>query len=84
MMTGREFVTAVGATGAAIFSRKDRYAAMMKGENGMQTQNTERIFWPNGARLAVSISMMFEGGGQPISGAGGPIPEPKCLWRQPA
>jgi peptidoglycan/xylan/chitin deacetylase (PgdA/CDA1 family) len=33
-------------------------------------------FWPNGARLAVSVSMMFEGGGQPISGAGGLIPEP--------
>lgn len=33
-------------------------------------------FWPNGARLAVSVSLMFEGGGQPISGAGGPIPEP--------
>jgi hypothetical protein len=22
-------------------------------------------FWPNGARLAVSLSLMFEGGGQP-------------------
>ncbi len=33
-------------------------------------------FWPNGARLAVSVSMMFEGGGQPISGAAGPIPIP--------
>lgn len=33
-------------------------------------------FWPNGARLAISVSMMFEGGGQPISGAGGLIPEP--------
>jgi peptidoglycan/xylan/chitin deacetylase (PgdA/CDA1 family) len=33
-------------------------------------------FWPGGARLAVSLSLMFEGGGQPISGAGGPIPEP--------
>ncbi|MYM72283.1 polysaccharide deacetylase family protein [Duganella sp. FT134W] len=33
-------------------------------------------FWPNGARLAVSVSMMFEGGGQPISGVGGLIPEP--------
>jgi peptidoglycan/xylan/chitin deacetylase (PgdA/CDA1 family) len=32
-------------------------------------------FWPNGARLAVSFSLMFEGGGQPISGAGGVIPE---------
>ncbi|MBI0538746.1 polysaccharide deacetylase [Roseomonas sp. KE2513] len=33
-------------------------------------------FWPNGARLAISISLMFEGGGQPISGAGGALPEP--------
>src|SRR5258706_291884 len=33
-------------------------------------------FWPNGARLAISLSLMFEGGGQPISGAGGVIPGP--------
>jgi peptidoglycan/xylan/chitin deacetylase (PgdA/CDA1 family) len=33
-------------------------------------------YWPNGARLAVSLSLMFEGGGQPISGAGGVIPDP--------
>ncbi|HWT97413.1 MAG TPA: polysaccharide deacetylase family protein [Terriglobales bacterium] len=33
-------------------------------------------FWPNGARLAVSFSLMFEGGGQPISGAAGGVPEP--------
>lgn len=33
-------------------------------------------FWPNGARLAVSLSLMFEAGGQPLSGAGGPIGEP--------
>src|SRR5260370_42406600 len=33
-------------------------------------------FWPNGARLAVSLSLMFEGCGQPISGACGVLPEP--------
>src|SRR5258708_22546470 len=33
-------------------------------------------FWPNGARLAVSFSLMFESGGQPISGARGVIPDP--------
>ena len=33
-------------------------------------------FWPYGARLAVSFSLMFEAGGQPISGAGGVIPDP--------
>src|SRR5271170_114001 len=36
----------------------------------------ESEFWPNGARLAVSVSVQFESGGQPISGAGGPIGEP--------
>jgi hypothetical protein len=33
-------------------------------------------FWQEGARLAVTVSMQFEAGGQPISGAGGPITEP--------
>jgi hypothetical protein len=33
-------------------------------------------FWPNDAGLAVSFSLMFEAGGQPISGAGGVIPDP--------
>src|SRR5882762_3231380 len=33
-------------------------------------------FWPGSARLAVTVSMQFEAGGQPISGAGGPITEP--------
>ena len=37
---------------------------------------TAEPFWPNGARLAVSFSLMFEAGGQPISGAGGVIPDP--------
>jgi peptidoglycan/xylan/chitin deacetylase (PgdA/CDA1 family) len=33
-------------------------------------------FWPDGARLAVTVSTQFEAGGQPLSGAGGPISEP--------
>jgi peptidoglycan/xylan/chitin deacetylase (PgdA/CDA1 family) len=37
---------------------------------------SDNEFWPGGARLAISLSLMFEGGGQPISGADGPIPEP--------
>jgi peptidoglycan/xylan/chitin deacetylase (PgdA/CDA1 family) len=36
----------------------------------------QQPFWPHGARLAVSVSMQFEAGGQPISGACGPITEP--------
>jgi peptidoglycan/xylan/chitin deacetylase (PgdA/CDA1 family) len=33
-------------------------------------------FWPGGARLAVTVTMQFEAGGQPVSGAVGPITEP--------
>ncbi len=40
------------------------------------SSETGTTFWPDGARLAVSISLMFEAGGQPISGAGGVIPDP--------
>jgi len=31
-------------------------------------------FWPNGARLAVSVSMQFEAGAQPERGAESPFP----------
>ena len=33
-------------------------------------------FWPGGAQLAVTVSMQFEAGGQPLSGASGPVTEP--------
>jgi len=36
----------------------------------------QRQLGSHGARLAVSFSLMFEAGGQPISGAGGVIPDP--------
>lgn len=32
-------------------------------------------FWPNGARLVISISMQFEAGGQPAKGADNPFPK---------
>lgn len=40
------------------------------------TMQDDQQFWPGGARLAVTVSAQFEAGGQPISGAGGPITEP--------
>jgi hypothetical protein len=41
-------------------------------------------FWPDGARLAVTVSMQFEAGGQSISGASGPITEPVQYVPAPA
>ena len=45
-------------------------------EDARMSDTHSRSFWPNSARLAVSFSLMFEAGGQPISGAGGVIPDP--------
>ena len=73
----REALQTVGATVAL--------AAAASGRTGAASAATPTInasdrnasgFWPNGTRLAVSLSLMFEGGGQPISGAGGVIPDP--------
>ncbi|MCJ2129771.1 polysaccharide deacetylase family protein [Methylobacterium sp. E-045] len=51
-------------------------AAAMRILEPEPTMANDETFWPNGARLAVSVSLMFEAGGQPISGAGGVIPDP--------
>lgn len=55
---------AAGAAGAA-----DRNAADAVAVNG------DGQFWPNGARLVISISMQFEAGGQPPKGADSPFPK---------
>jgi peptidoglycan/xylan/chitin deacetylase (PgdA/CDA1 family) len=74
----REALQTVGATVAiaaaagAINLRGARAAT----PSSIVSTRTAPGFWPNGARLAVSLSLMFEGGGQPISGASGVIPDP--------
>src|SRR6184192_2733183 len=32
-------------------------------------------FWPDGARMVISVSMQMEGGAQPASGAESPMPK---------
>jgi peptidoglycan/xylan/chitin deacetylase (PgdA/CDA1 family) len=40
-----------------------------------ETKPAARSFWPDGARLVVSVSMQMEGGAQPASGAESPMPK---------
>lgn len=40
-----------------------------------RTPPTPDQFWPNGARLVISLSMQMEGGAQPASGADSPMPK---------
>ena len=40
-----------------------------------QHRRAARTFWPDGARMVVSVSMQMEGGAQPASGAESPMPK---------
>jgi len=40
-----------------------------------QSELAAGTFWPNGARMVLSVSMKMEGGAQPASGAESPIPK---------
>src|SRR6266403_5124827 len=46
---------------------------------GMQTASAHPAskgpFWPDGARMVISISMQMEAGAQPLSGAESPMPQ---------
>jgi peptidoglycan/xylan/chitin deacetylase (PgdA/CDA1 family) len=48
------------------------------------TMNTDNKFWPNGARLVISISMQFEAGGQPLKGTDSPFPKVNFPMSVPA
>jgi peptidoglycan/xylan/chitin deacetylase (PgdA/CDA1 family) len=62
---------AVDATGAsAAHSAAAEAAGSASGANG-----SSGAFWPNDARLVISISMQFEAGGQPPKGADSPFPK---------
>ena len=74
-MTRRNLVGAAVA-GAAATAALSSSASAQNRVGGLVPKGGSGPFWPNGARLAISVSLMFEGGGQPISGAAGVIPEP--------
>ncbi len=73
-MDRRDFITktSLGASALAI----PGWVGAAAKTTEEQTSGSAKGFWPNGARLAISIALQFEAGGQPISGAGGLIPEP--------
>jgi peptidoglycan/xylan/chitin deacetylase (PgdA/CDA1 family) len=76
-ITRRQAVLTVAAASLAIAANgvggqgTSRSATLPQSESGLRGKD----FWPDGARLAVSFSLMFEAGGQPEFGAGGVIAE---------
>jgi peptidoglycan/xylan/chitin deacetylase (PgdA/CDA1 family) len=72
MISRRNFVkaSATSALAAAL-----PIASNLSGQTGSPQMNATTTFWPNGARMAISVSMQMEGGAQPASGAESPMPK---------
>jgi len=67
----RRFMAQAGALAAG---------AALAGGNSLASSQTEAggasgSYWPDGARLVISISMQFEAGGQPAKGTDSPFPK---------
>jgi peptidoglycan/xylan/chitin deacetylase (PgdA/CDA1 family) len=66
--TGASVLTA----GAVLGATASESAAA---ETPREASPSPAAFWPNGTRLVVSVSMMFEAGGQPAKGTDSPFPK---------
>src|SRR5260370_8811867 len=75
-ITRRQFSVGAVAAGTLGLLNSPSFASTQKGRQNMQEQSKSKGFWPSGARLAISISLMFESGGPPTSCARGPISQP--------
>ena len=76
----RDFLAKAGvgasmlATGMAIHAMPGTQA-VAQAQSGHARDAVQGDFWPNGARLVISISMQFEAGGQPPKGTDSPFPK---------
>jgi peptidoglycan/xylan/chitin deacetylase (PgdA/CDA1 family) len=73
MIYRREFLIAGGVIAAAT-TPLTTVAGKATRDGAMQVSNSD-AFWPDGARLVISISMQMEAGAQPESGAESPLPK---------
>ena len=70
-MNRRTFITSTTAAAIGLGAG----AKIANPNQGMKTVNkSTQPFWPGNARIVISISMQFETGAQPRSGAGSPFP----------
>jgi len=73
-MSRRSALKAITIAGALALVGADAPDVEAPKEIPMADTSPARSFWPDGARLVVSISMQFEAGAQPERGAQGPFP----------
>ena len=70
----RQFLAGAAAGSTALMLAHGAALAATGASKMTTTSTSGGAFWPNGARLAISISMQFEAGAQPERGASGPFP----------
>ncbi|WP_374420636.1 polysaccharide deacetylase family protein [Chromobacterium sp.] len=70
----RQFLAGAAAGSTALMLAHGAALAATGASKMTATSTSDGAFWPNGARLAISISMQFEAGAQPERGASGPFP----------
>ena len=77
-MKRRDFIkdAAVSALAAGVASQtpQPKGFAMQTSSISSELRSSEELFWPDGTRMVISISMQMEAGAQPSSGAESPMP----------
>jgi peptidoglycan/xylan/chitin deacetylase (PgdA/CDA1 family) len=71
-MKRRDFLSAFALVTAAAALPYKAFAEMRS--SGNDQPPSDGTYWPNGARLAISVSMQFEAGSQAATGAPSPFP----------
>src|SRR5260370_100644 len=82
-MKRRDFIKDSAVSGLAIATASPSFddvlgsarPSSLSAQSGLET-----AFWPDGARLVVSISMQMEAGAQPLSGAESPMPKLDSMY----
>src|SRR6266480_6664440 len=82
-MKRRDFIKDSAVSGLAIATSSPSFDDVLGGtkpSSSSAQSGSETAFWPDGARLVISISMQMEAGAQPLSGAESPMPKLDPLY----
>src|SRR5260370_42480608 len=72
-MNRRTFISTTSAAAAGV-GVSSLFTTRSEGKETKSMSKSHQDFWPDKARLVISISMQFETGAQPDRGAGSPFP----------
>src|SRR6202040_3645320 len=78
-MKRRSFIRDSGVSALAVSAAPHAFASITPGNGrspiSFPQPESKGPFWPDGARMVISVSMQMEAGAQPSSGAESPMPK---------